>query len=599
MITLKNLVWNNVFSYGTDNELELNANPITQLVGFNGHGKSSIPLIIEESFYNKNSKGIKRSDILNRYVDSSKYSIQIDFDKDGIPYRIYTVRGATQTVKLFKDGVDISAHTSTNTYKLIEDILGFDAKTFAQLIYQSSSSSLEFLTATDTNRKKFLIDLLGLGRYTEAFEVFKALAKQIQEEVTVLETKAKTTEAWLAKHSTESLELKVGVDVPAEPTHLNELVIDLRTELSNIDSINKVRTKNNQYKLRLDSIVVTAEVPPTPEGNITKLVSEKAEAQKTVKDATSFITKMRSLKDSCPTCLQAIDSNKVAELVSEKESEISRAEGVISSISEKILELEAAETSLLKYTKNKQEWEEYHALFDPNVPVDLLDKEEVSNKITALQNQFVEISDSIKEAREINSRVEKHNSRVEVISQQLVDMQADLDVYVKELTGISDRLTTVQLLQKTFSTNGLVAYKIECLIKDLESLVNEYLSELSDGRFQLLFKVSGSDKLNVIITDNGNDVDIFALSSGERARVNTATLLAIRKLMQSLSNARINLLILDETIDTLDSDGKERLVEVLLKEDHLNTFLISHSYSHPLIEKIHIIKENNISRIEK
>ena len=44
--------------------------------------------------------------------------------------------------------------------------------------------------------------------------------------------------------------------------------------------------------------------------------------------------------------------------------------------------------------------------------------------------------------------------------------------------------------------------------------------------------------------------------------------------------------------------GKEKLVEVLLQEEHLNTFLVSHGFSHPLLEKINVIKRNNISQIE-
>ena len=98
---------------------------------------------------------------------------------------------------------------------------------------------------------------------------------------------------------------------------------------------------------------------------------------------------------------------------------------------------------------------------------------------------------------------------------------------------------------------------------------------------------------------NGYDIDINLLSNGERARVNISTLLAIRKIMQSLSKVRINLLILDETIENLDIDGKEKLIEILLNEEHLNTLLVSHGFTHPLLEKINIVKENNISRIEK
>ena len=43
MITLKQLQWNDCFSYGSNNELLLNDNTVTQIVGTNGTGKSSIP----------------------------------------------------------------------------------------------------------------------------------------------------------------------------------------------------------------------------------------------------------------------------------------------------------------------------------------------------------------------------------------------------------------------------------------------------------------------------------------------------------------------------------------------------------------------------
>ena len=48
MITLKTLQWDNCFSYGEGNRLDLDDATLTQLVGTNGQGKSSIPLILEE-----------------------------------------------------------------------------------------------------------------------------------------------------------------------------------------------------------------------------------------------------------------------------------------------------------------------------------------------------------------------------------------------------------------------------------------------------------------------------------------------------------------------------------------------------------------------
>ena len=174
MITLKTLKWDNCFSYGEGNYLNLEENIVTQIIGTNGMGKSSIPLIIEEALYNKNSKGIKKADIPNRYLDKG-YKIYLLFTKDTDTYEILVDRKANIKVTLLHNSEDISSHTATNTFKTIQDIIGVDFKTFSQLVYQNTNSSLQFLTATDTNRKKFLIDLLHLEEYVMYFEMFKAL----------------------------------------------------------------------------------------------------------------------------------------------------------------------------------------------------------------------------------------------------------------------------------------------------------------------------------------------------------------------------------------------------------------------------------------
>ena len=83
------------------------------------------------------------------------------------------MRRASIKCKLYKNGEDISSHTATNTYKTVEEILGLDFKTFTQIVYQNTNTSLQFLTATDTNRKKFLIDLLQLEKYVKFFEILK------------------------------------------------------------------------------------------------------------------------------------------------------------------------------------------------------------------------------------------------------------------------------------------------------------------------------------------------------------------------------------------------------------------------------------------
>jgi DNA repair exonuclease SbcCD ATPase subunit len=597
MITIKQLRWANAFSYGKDNQIDFVAAPLTQLVGRNGHGKSSIALILEEVLFNKNSKGIKKADILNRHIKDKTYTIELDFNRDDIDYTIKSSRGTAQTVKLFKSGVDISAHTATATYKMIEDILGFDHKSFAQIVYQSNASSLEFLTAPDTARKKFLIEILNLGKYTRAAEVFKEVSTQLTKDIAAVQSQVNTVSSWLNKYEKTDLTLKETIETP----ELNHVIITeasvLEFSINSIESTNKKISQNNTYK-QLQSKIKLTPIPDKPEEGIEGYQAEVAKLSKTVSDAESFVKKMKALRGTCPTCLSDIDEIKVSELITEKETEAEKAHYASSMYNVRINNIKSQKTVWQEAQKAQEDWEKYHTLIDTELPEALLDKQTLQQQFTELQNSIASVKRKIVEAEQHNKEVTAHNTKVDLVSKQLVEMNQELETYSGKLHELSERMSILNVLTKTFSTTGLVAYKIESLVKDLEDITNRYLVDLSDGRFQISFKISASDKLNVVITDNGKDIEILALSGGEKARVNVATLLAIRKLMQTLSSSRINLLILDETVETLDTDGKEKLVEVLLQEEHLNTFLVSHGFSHPLLEKINVIKRNNISQIE-
>ena len=599
MITLKELRWNNCFSYGSNNTINFVKAPLTQLVGKNGHGKSSIALILEEVLFNKNSKGIKKADILNRYVKDKTYTIELDLERDNNDYTIKTTRGANQTVKLLKNGQDISAHTATQTYKIIEDIVGIDHKSFAQIVYQSNAMSLEFLTSADTARKKFLIEILNLTKYTKASEVFKDISLELGKEISATQAKVNTVRGWLDKYEKTDLTSKQLLAVENLDPKLEQTAAQLNLEIANVDKTNRKIVQNNTYRKQLESINLDFSNQQAVDYELIKeLQQEQTENMKTVKDGEVFVKKLKNLSGVCPTCFSEIDSTKTQELIIAKEEEIESARASAAVALIKCNELEQLDRLNKETIKTQQEFERLHQLIDNTLSTKTLDKNELQNQYDNLVRTIQETKQRIKLAEDKNLQIQNHNSKIDTIRQQLQEMSEELEEYSFQLHLMTERMSILQVLTKTFSTTGLVAYKIECLVKDLESITNQYLVDLSDGRFQISFKVNSSDKLLVVVTDNGRDIDINALSGGEKARVNIATLLAIRKLMQTLSSSRINLLILDETVEALDVDGKEKLVEVLLGEEHLNTFLISHGFSHPLLERVNVIKRANISRIE-
>jgi DNA repair exonuclease SbcCD ATPase subunit len=596
MITLKILKWSNCFSYGEGNELDLASTRLTQILGYNGAGKSSIPLILEEVLFNKNSKGIKKADIPNRELQNG-YSISLTFSKESDEYEIDLQRKSNLKVKFIKNGEDIGSHTATNTYKTIQEVLGVDFKTFTQVVYQHPNASLNFLTATDANRKKFLIDLLGLEKYVNLFEVFKEASRGVEQEYAQLEGRISTVEKWLENNKLTDTTPRELVNLPKISNEDEEALSSLMAEIKNISSTNRQISQNNQYKSMLKEINIQEiqAIEASEHISYDELQSQLGAIAGSIGSGQKIIKKMENLENVCPTCEQPVTEDFKKKHISEEEEKVKIEKDKHTNIQKKIKEIQENNENFAIKTKKQKEWEELYRSVDSTLPTVLVDEEVLKVRITNIRNTIATQKNEIDVMQRENEARSAYNAKIEVITEQTAEFEKQLEEVVSRYNVLGIKKGNLEILKKAFSTNGLIAYKIENLVKELEELTSEYLAELSDGRFTLNFAVN-NDKLNVEITDNGNVVDILALSSGELARVNTATLLAIRKLMSSLSSSRINVLFLDEVMTVLDEVGKEKLVEVLLEEE-LNTYLVNHGWSHPLLEKVEVIKSSSISRL--
>jgi len=604
MIILQKLKWDNCFSYGEDNELNLSDATLTQLVGTNGVGKSSIPLILEEILFNKNSKNVKKADIANRYVNKG-YDISLDFTVDTDVYNITVIRRSTLKCKLTKNGEDISSHTASNTYKTLGDILGIDFKTFSQLVYQNTNASLQFLTATDTNRKKFLIDLLKLDDYVSFFETFKEAVRTNSADVTVINAKLATISKWLEDNILEDSSILDKKDLPFYSEENEKSLRSLLIELENITEKNKKINLNNQLKHQLADIdlheykrqLAKYEEEKDTNDAVSSVATWKSEMVHEERMLTKY-QKLLTLDDMvCPTCEGEVNEMFVNSMIKEHTERRDNCEKFTQEAARKLQRLEEQNAIYRTAEREVENWEDLYRSIDHNLTTTVLSEDDLQEQVSKLSEEITSAKSVLQEVISENEKRERHNTRVGIILEQTAEFQSQLDALQSELSGKEEHLAALETLKKAFSTNGLLAYKIESLVKELEVMTNDYLAEFSDGRFSINFVVT-NDKLNVEVSDNGNIIDILALSSGELARVNIATLVAIRKLMTSISRSQINVLFLDEVNQALDEQGKEKVVEVLLKEERLNTYLVSHGWTHPLLEKIEIIKEDNISCLD-
>lgn len=613
IITIKDLKWSNWFSYGEDNYINFEE-PVLQVMGLNGTGKTSIPLILQEVYYGKNSKGKKKASLVNRYLDKVGLEAESNFvDDQDNKYKINLSRKSTLKLQLFKNGEDISSHTTTNTYKTIERIMGLDFKTFSQLIYQSSTDNLDFLTATDANRKKFLITLFNLNKYLSINEKFKSVSSELNTELVGINSKMSTIESWIKKHENADLTEKDIEELPEIDDADVEAMGDIRASLANITETNKKVNINNTYKelLRdLDTSILSYNetVDTESKKSLIKLrddiTKEKIQYETKIKLLDSKKATIKSLGDTCHACKQDIapelKDSMLDEIEREESSYIDECVAInedLINIRNDLLAMQEIGIKLKKKADTSSEFSRLNNAIDNSIPSEVLDEAGLRQELLNLSTKITTVKEEIARISKSNSLVSAHNSRIGVILEQLSEHKKDIEELSTKSIDLSDTLNKVEIIKKAFSPSGLLSYKIDFLVRDLEKEINEYLGVLSSGKFQLIFKLE-NEKLNIEIIDEGMAVSIEELSAGELARINAATLLAIRKLMAAISSTKINILFLDEIMGVLDEGGKEMLIEVLHKEKDLNTLLVSHEYSHPLIPKITIIKENKVSRIE-
>lgn len=594
-------------SYTTPQKISFVDSQVTQLIGQNGAGKSTIATVLEETCYNKNSRGIKKDELFSWNAPKEMWSTVI-FKKGDDLYSIHKVVKSTAKVSLTKNGEDIGGHTATQTYKVIESVIGCDFTTFSKLVYQSIKSNLDFLTATDANRKKFLIGLFDQNIYKDTEEVLKSSKKEIKSKFDNLTGQLSSTKRILesAKKVPDFMEL---VEVPEfDLDSINDTVREKLVSLALVEKNKSAIAKLNSLQKNLER----AETELSLFDNYSALSPKTEEIQEVTRQITTLTADMATIKRQykslkaeaeqtvCPTCGTHLDK-------SEAEATMKRAKA---EYDPKFTEKVVLENLLKEYKDEDKHYKEYVAAklkvesakkayldySEEAVEISSVDSSGLTAEVEQLKALARDYQAQIDKAISFNNSAEVNNAKREALLSQLAGKEEELKQITEELEELEAKVSDLDILIAAFGSKGIVSYKLEACVKSFEDLINKYLSVITAGKFALGFELDAT-KLQVVIYNDGYRASMEGCSSGQQSRISIATLLAIRSLMSAISKVNINLLFLDEVISVIDTEGINTLVEMLLEEHSLNSIIVSHGYSHPLTAAIEVKQVNGNSEL--
>lgn len=642
-IVIESMEFSNILAFGERNLITFTGSPVIILDAPNGSGKSSIATILEEGLYNKNSRGFLKSELLNMYNDATSYSIKIVFTKGDVQYVVDKVVKSTAKLKLTADGTDISANTTSATYKVLEEILGMPFETFSKLVYQGLESNLDFLTQTDAKRRDFLVSMLDLAEYSELEQRFKEERDSINTNIKAVSRTQETISAWL--QNTQSMEIIEPKEVPEQidvSEKLSEIEAGIsvaQSELANIKSENSAAlaaiSANKKTKELIERNTLAIEKAKADlEGIIPKLASDVdfstlpelsvklkdtqrklSELEGQMRDIKAKYTKFKGAADNteCPTCKRPLDVSEAVVAMKAAESDFNSKKPAREALKVELSELETKLTELQKQkdlestasslrAKIDLETKKLTELADTLFPEtkQIVDSSQVEGELCELRSMKAQLEKEKQENTRLILEIAAYNSTVAANNAKAEAQREKADEYRAALVEATEQLETLYKEVHEWdiivqSVKPVINYQIESSIKVFEDEINKYLQKTSDGKFFLSFTMK-NQKLDVTLYSRGVKRNTKTMSSGEKVKIQIATLMAIRDIQSATGKAGINLIFLDELISALDPQSRDSVVELLLPTSY-NTVMVSHGYSHPLAKTVQIDRENEVSKL--
>jgi DNA repair exonuclease SbcCD ATPase subunit len=583
MIKIKDLTVKNFMSVGNQTQaVDFNKEKLTLVLGENldqggddsgsrnGTGKTTIINALSYALYGQALTNIKRNNLINK-TNSKGMVVSLDFEKDGVDYRVERGRSPT-FLKFFinneeQELTDESQGDSRKTQEFINDMLGMSHDMFKHIVALNTYSE-PFLSMRTNDQRAIIEQLLGITILSEKADALKEQIRQTKDAITeetlkieaiqtanskietTIENLKKNQRAWNAKRQQDLSKLKQGLD---ELEHLDiEKELDAHEKLSNWTELNTAITALNKEKSTLDAALLQAD----------------KRVKKVEKDVLELDNAM------CYACNQPLHEDKKQEILTEKSTELQEAMAYQADVNTKLAE----------------------------VVKGLEDIGDINGKPSTFYETAKEAYEHRSNVDNLKSAVENKSNETDPYEEQIKELTQEA-IQEIDWTPVND-LTNLKehqefLLKLLTNKDSFIRKKIiEQNLAYLNNRLTYYLDKLG-----LPHQVVFQNDLNVEITQLGQDLDFDNLSRGERNRLILGLSFAFRDVWESLYQ-NINLLFIDELIDSgMDTAGVENSLSVLKKmtrERDKNIFLISHKDE--LVGRVNhilkVVKENGFTSYE-
>jgi len=479
-------------------------------------------------------------------------------------------RSASVQLELEHNGQDVSAPTVEMTQAEVGKRLGMDFQTWRNTVLYAQGDVVRFAdpATTDSERKLILKRILRLDTLDRALEQARARAKAVEQTKLKLVQEAGTI---LAELRGLGELVDIQVEITDAETEAKQYMVKAKplerfrkVEQQIIDVLDEINTRLDEAAAAREEATKHALEATAEEGSV-------ARAQADVRRADSALKLFAS--GACPTCGSKSTSpgvkSKVAALNEERgiaEVAWDQSQALASLHRKSAAEAKArAETVTSEVKAEAAEWH---------------------TKLATAQKGIREAEHALVVAKAAQRRADQAKAKLKTI----VERRTALEERGREIALESDQLTVelghIEFWVKGFSNAGLSSYLMDAIMPSLTERANHYLSILADGDITVNFDTQSKlksgesrEKLSISWTIEGEQDT--TPSGGQRKKISIAVDLALMDIVAARERSAVDLLLMDEMLDGLDTTGRSRVMTLLgeLREKRSSIFVISHDSS--------------------
>ena len=422
----------------------------------------------------------------------------------------------------------------------------------------SQDNVYTFFTAADNEKKEILnritsADLINplLDELSNRKKKLEEKKNELSKELVALDSKKETLDEQLEELKSNIVSSEELLDIQ---NRIKKLEKRKQSYLEDNNNINDELKKLDGKNLDIDKL----------ESNLKK-IKKLIEDKKNLKDENKKI--IRSAEQDlggavvCPKC----GENFIPE--SELNLSVEDTKKILKEAEQENKSIETALSKLLEQRKDIQsEIDEAEEIQDTIKRK----KREIKSNEDEIQIIDKKIVNRKKEIIELKKRKE-NNVAIKSIEDKIDKCERKSEEVQKQIMPLEEELNQVNYWIYYMGKNGFKTYLANKAVSVLEGTVNSYLNKFKSdlsvniNGFKILKDGSVREKIESFVLESGMNPKLFmAMSGGERGRIKLAGILAIQHLINmSLNGNGLNLLILDESLSGIDSEGTMEFVNIL------------------------------------